>query len=188
MAPRKPITLFASQERVALPGSEKRGFSHPDAKPGAASRAPMTVSVIVRRKAPINLRALDGQQLTRARFSAQHGPDPAALKLVQQFAKEFGLTATVASPQLRTLQLTGSQVAMERAFDVKLTHHKVGDTTYRVREGSICVPSELVGVIEAVLGLDVGVDVAVDVRLRDAVDVVVRHGCSLPVGGAQRMM
>ena len=154
MAPRKPVTLFASQERVALPGSEKPGFSHPDAAPGTASRAPITVSVVVRRKSPLNLTALNGQRLTRAQLRSQHGVDPAALKLVQQFAQEFGLTADMASPQLRTLQLTGSQAAMERAFGVKLTHHKVGDTTYRVRQGTICIPSELVGAIEAVLGLD----------------------------------
>lgn len=154
MAPRKSVTLFASQERVALPGSEKPGFSHPDAAPGKASRAPITVSVIVRRKSPINLQALDGQRLTPAQFRAQHGADPAAVKLVQQFAQEFGLTAAMASPQLRNLQLTGSQAAMERAFGVKLAHHKVGDTTYRVRQGVVCIPSELVGAIEAVLGLD----------------------------------
>ncbi len=154
MATRKSITLFASQERVALPGSEKHGFEHPEAQPGSASRAPITVSVIVRRRSPINLQALDGKRLSRAQFRAQHGADPAAVKLVQTFAKEFGLTAAMASPELRTLQLTGSQAAMERAFDVKLTHRKVGDTTYRVRHGSICIPSELVGVIEAVLGLD----------------------------------
>ena len=154
MATRTSITLFASQQRVALPGSEKHGFSHPEAQPGSASRAPITVSVIIRPKSPINLQALDGKRLSRAQFRAQHGADPAAVKLVQAFAKEFGLTAAPASPELRTLQLTGSQAAMERAFDVKLTHHKVGDTTYRVRQGSICIPSELVGVIEAVLGLD----------------------------------
>ena len=39
MAARKSVTLFASQERVALPGSEKPGFSHPQATPGTASRA-----------------------------------------------------------------------------------------------------------------------------------------------------
>ena len=154
MATRKTVTIFASQERVALPGSEKSAFSHPDAAPAKPSRALITVSVIVRRISPIDAATLGRQRLSRAQFRARHGADPAALKLVQQFAKEFGLTAQLASPELRNLKLTGTQSAIETAFGVKLAHHKVGDAIFRVRQGAICIPAQLVGAIEAVLGLD----------------------------------
>ena len=90
MATRKTVTLFASQERVPLPGSERAPFSHPEASPGKPSRAPITVSVIVRRKSPIQTASLGRQRLSRAQFRTQHGADPAAVKLVQAFAKEFG--------------------------------------------------------------------------------------------------
>ncbi len=154
MTTRKPLTLFASQERVALPGSDRAAFTHPKAEPGKPSRAAITVSVIVRRKSPIDTANLGRNRLTRAQFRNQHGADPVAVKLVETFAKEFGLTAERAPAETRALRLTGPQAAIESAFGVKLLHHKVGDATYRVRQGSICIPSELVGAIEAVFGLD----------------------------------
>jgi len=43
---------------------------------------------------------------------------------------------------------------MQKAFGVTLLHKTLDGTTYRVREGSITLPAELVGPVEAVLGLD----------------------------------
>ncbi len=164
MAP-KATAHFASQARVALAGSEKKSINAPEsaaaAHPGKPKPTPppagaVTVSVVVRRKQPIDTQTLGtaAGRLSRPEYAKRHGPDPASVKLVKAFAKEFGLTAEVTSNGRRTVHLTGSSAAMQKAFGVKLAQHTIEGANYRVREGSICLPEELTGHVEAVLGLD----------------------------------
>jgi len=146
-------TRFSSQQRIVLAGSEKSTLA-PElqvAKPVAA-RGNLTVSVLLRRKTPLLMkRGRPQERLTRAAFARKHGAAPDSLKLVKAFAKEFGLKVERgAQPGPRTLQLTGSAAAMQKAFGVKLTQQG----SLRVREGSIYLPAELEGHVEAVLGLD----------------------------------
>jgi kumamolisin len=157
MASKKSVPHFATQSRTVLSGSEKAPF----AETGAEKPAPMgerfTVSVIVRRKTPLKAAHVTGEQrLTRARFNNNHAADPAAVKLVQQFAQEYGLTVQhgTPAPGRRTVKLTGTVANMQRAFGVSLAHKTMEGATYRVREGSIHLPAELQGYVVAVLGLD----------------------------------
>ena len=160
-----PKARFATQKRVALPGSEKKSVVETDAvtaegapPPSKPAKGNVTVSVVVRRKTPIDTKALTkpGGRMTRAEFAKRHGPDPASMKLVKSFGAEFGLTSETpgAATGRREVQLTGSASAMQKAFGVELKAHEIGGTTYRVREGSICLPEELIGHVDAVLGLD----------------------------------
>jgi kumamolisin len=112
--------------------------------------------VIVRRKKPINEKRLGKDRLTRTQFRQQHGADPDAVKRVRAFAKEFGLTVEKGTPEpgQRTIKLKGTVGAMQKAFDVSLGEKSMEGVAYRVREGSIRLPAELDGVVEAVLGLD----------------------------------
>ena len=112
--------------------------------------------MIVRRKKPLNTKRLGKDRLTRAQYRQQHAADPAAITLVRAFAKEFGLTVEkdTPKPERRTIKLTGTVAAMQKAFDVTLTQKVLDGNTYRVREGSIRLPAELAGAVEAVLGLD----------------------------------
>ena len=158
---------FATQTRVLLPGSEKAPFT-PEAAPAATpppatakaakpSKAAITVSVIVKPKQPVNRKTLGkpGAILTRPAYARLHGPDPASVKLLKAFAKEYGLTAEPASEASRcTIHLTGPQAALEKAFGVTLGQAQVERGTFRVREGAIMLPQELSGHVLAVLGLD----------------------------------
>ena len=146
---------FLSQPRVALPGSHKQAYP-PYVAADKKSTGKFTVSVIVRPKEAINTKTLGkpGARMTRAQFAAKHGPDKAALKLVKAFAAEFGLTTAGPTAGRRTVHVTGSLAAMEKAFGVVLKHHELDGTRFRVREGDICLPQELIGPVEAVLGLD----------------------------------
>jgi kumamolisin len=156
MASKTVSPRFSSQPRVALPGSEKAPLSAAVGEKAIRPSSTFTVSVIVRRKHAIKTRQLGKERLTRAQFRQQHGADPAAIRLVRAFAKEFGLTLEKGTPQPErcTLQLTGTVAAMQKAFGVTLTQKVLNGITYRVREGSIHLPSELTGAVEAVLGLD----------------------------------
>ena len=136
MAP-KATAYFASQTRIALPGSEKKSITAPESEPSAHPGKPkptpppagaITVSVVVRRKAPIDIRSLGkpGARMSRAEYSAKHGPDPASVKLVKAFAKEFGLTAEPARGRAGArCMLTGTAAAMQKAFGVTLIAHEV---------------------------------------------------------------
>jgi kumamolisin len=155
MAPKKSASRFSSQQRLVLPGSEKAPLSAAGEKPAPPSSV-LTVSVIVRRKNPLKTNRLGKDRLTRAQYRQQHGADPAAIKLVHAFAKEFGLTVEKGTPkpERRTIQLSGTVAAMQKAFGVTLTQQVLDGNTYRVREGSIRLPAELADAVEAVLGLD----------------------------------
>jgi kumamolisin len=156
MATVKSAPRFSSQPRVVLPGSEKAPLSAATGEKPLRAAGVLTVSVIVRRKSPLNTRRLGLDRLTRAQYRQQHAADPAAIKLVRAFAKEFGLTADkdTPKPERRTIKLSGTVAAMQKAFGVTLTQKNLDGTPYRVREGSIQLPSELAGAVEAVLGLD----------------------------------
>jgi kumamolisin len=155
MAQKKSVAHFASQGRMALAGSEKARVA--DASEGKPATGRVTVSVIVRRKAPLGQTNVTGvQRLTRAQFNAEHAADPAAVQLVKRFAKEYGLTVQSGTPApgRRTIKLTGTVANMQRAFGVSLESKVVDGKTYRVREGTITLPTELQGYVVAVLGLD----------------------------------
>jgi kumamolisin len=156
MPPKKLAPRFSSQQRVVLPGSEKAPLSAATSEKPARASSVLTVSVIVRRKRPLNTKRLGKDRLTRAQYRQQHAADPAAIKLVRAFAKEFGLNVDkdTPKPERRTIKLTGTVAAMQKAFDVTLTQKVLDGNIYRVREGSIRLPAELADAVEAILGLD----------------------------------
>jgi len=143
-------TRFSSQKRIALAGSEKSALVPAGKK--APARGSLMVTVVVKCKTPLPMKNGRPQvRLTRAAFAKQHGADPASLKLVKAFAKEFGLkVAPGLPPGPCTVQLTGSVAAMQKAFGVTLAQQG----SLRLREGAIWLPSELEGHVTAVLGLD----------------------------------
>src|ERR1700691_1415103 len=156
MARKTSSSRFSSQERVVLAGSEKTALSAPTSEKPARPSSVLTVSVIVRRKSLLNTKRLGIDRLTRAQYRRQHAADPAAITLVRAFAKEFGLTVEKGTPkpERRTIKLTGTVTAMQKAFGVTLMQKVLDGNTYRFREGSILLPAELAGAVEAILGLD----------------------------------
>ena len=154
---KKSIPHLTASPRTVLPGSEKAPFVQTDVEKPAPPSTRITVSVIVKRKAPLKSTNRTGKErLTHAQYRQQHASDPNAVKLVRAFAKEYDLKVApdTPGPERRTIKLTGTIASMQKAFGVSLVHKTVDGATYRVREGSITLPSELVGPVEAVLGLD----------------------------------
>ena len=164
-----PTTHFAEQPRVPVPGSERTPFTTesnarlPFATPEVVSsqvlpqHQHMTISVIVRPKSPIDPArlGLGNQPISRERFAEMHGADPASVTLVKQFAEEYGLQVEADThPGRRTVHLTGSVLAMEKAFGTTLEQQATTHGNLRVRTGALTIPQELAGHITAVLGLD----------------------------------
>jgi kumamolisin len=154
---KKAAAPLAASPRTVLPGSEKAPFVQTAGEKPAPSGTKITVSVVVKRKNALKASNRTGKdRLTHAQYRKTHGADPDAVKLVRAFAKEYGLTVAphTPGPERRTVQLIGTVAAMQKAFGVTLIHKVQDGETYRVREGSITLPTELVGPVVAVLGLD----------------------------------
>jgi len=158
MASKKALNLPQPiVRRAVLPGSEKAPLLHPAAEKPARPGAKMVVSVVVRRKTALTAAHTSGKvRLTHAQYRKSHGADPDAVKQVRAFAKEFGLTVEpdTPGPERRTIKLSGTVADMQKAFGTALFEKKIDGVTYRVRQGSIDLPAELVGAVVAVLGLD----------------------------------
>jgi kumamolisin len=143
---------------VPLAGSEKKPFTEGGASPKTApvKSGKITVSLVLKPKTPLVLKKGKRQDvMSRAAFVKTHGTDPASLKMVKAFAKEMGMTVdSSAANGPCIVKLTGSATVMQKAFGVTLQQVTTSDGTFRVREGMIYVPEELVGHVYAVLGLD----------------------------------
>ncbi|MGA9672290.1 MAG: S53 family peptidase [Terracidiphilus sp.] len=156
--PVKP-SLFAAEDRVILPGSEKAAPPNAEHVKATPTKSQVTVSVIVKRKEPLKIIQRGGRtngpaRVSRTEFNKRHVGDPSAISKVKAFAKEFNLTVERDPAMPRTVQLTGSAADIQKAFGVELNQKKIDGTEYRVREGGIHLPTSLAGSVEAVLGLD----------------------------------
>jgi kumamolisin len=92
--------------------------------------------------------------LTREEYERSHGARPEDVKRVRSFAAEFGLRVASEDRAARRIKLTGTVRAFNEAFGVSLRRYEHSSGTYRCRTGSLSVPSDLAGIIEAVFGLD----------------------------------
>ena len=93
--------------------------------------------------------------LSREELAKQFGAAPDDVAKVEAFAHTHGLTVVRADPAARSVVLSGTIAQFQSAFGVRLEHyehHTAGQ--FRGRTGTISVPDDLHGVVEAVLGLD----------------------------------
>jgi kumamolisin len=150
--------------------------------PGARIIAPadplerFEVSVLVRRQAPADLSAriagltagTRSPHLSREEFTLRHGAAAADLAAVRDFATAHQLTVVQEHAGRRTLVLSGTVAQFCAAFHVQLHQYAHDGGSYRGRTGSIELPPELQGVVEAVLGLDNRPQARTHFRIRPA--------------------
>jgi kumamolisin len=117
----------------------------------ADSAEEITVTLVVRSKRP---GLPPSGSMSREAFAQEYGAAPADLGKVESFARAHGLAVVEQSAARRSVVLRGSVAAMNAAFGVALKRCRAGDMTYRGRQGALSVPSDLAGVVAAVLGLD----------------------------------
>jgi len=151
----------AEPARVVLPGSQKTAALDAVRLRATPARTKITVSVIVKRKEALKINQRGGRangpvRVSRTWFKKHHSADPAAMKQIRAFAREYKLKVEPdpSAAERRTVQLTGAAADIQRAFGVELEQKSINGTEYRVREGAIHLPASLSGVVEAVLGLD----------------------------------
>jgi kumamolisin len=119
------------------------------------------VSVILNRKTPLDIAALGGRQMSREEYAANYGAAQKDFDTVVAFATASGLAVDSARSSLlrRRVELRGPVSAFNAAFGVELTDYQSNAAGRSKHEfhaivGPVKVPTELLGSVEAVLGLD----------------------------------
>ena len=147
-----------TQKRVVLPRTKRAVPTHATHIGRTGSQQVISVSVIVKRKNPLEVHKLGGRILSREEFDAQYAGDPASFDALRQFAHQHGLAVDEAASSLsrRTLVLRGPAQAMERAFGVELNDYEETGTSRRFHgfAGEVSLPESHSGLVDAVLGLD----------------------------------
>ncbi len=150
--PRHPLK---GSERQPLPGAKAVGKADP------AER--LEVSVLLHRSNADALtdrvqklarRERAGGPLSREEFDKQFGADSKDIAAVRKFAHAHGLAVVQEHAGRRTVVLSGTVAQFESAFGVELQQFEHPGGSYRGRVGSVHLPDELNGRVEAVLGLD----------------------------------
>jgi kumamolisin len=115
----------------------------------------LEVTVKVRRKKELpELNDRPKEAMTREELAAKYGASKEDLKKVSQAFEKFGLQTVQANEATRSVRLSGTVAAMERAFMVKLFNYAHPSGDYRGRVGSVHVPVGVKDIVEGVFGLD----------------------------------
>jgi len=93
-------------------------------------------------------------QLSHEDFAAMHGCDIADIQAVESFAAEHHFTVDRVDNAARTVKLSGNLHRLAEAFGASLELRKLAGGTYRTRSGGLTVPTELNGIVIAILGFD----------------------------------
>jgi kumamolisin len=148
--------MAQSPKRVTLPRSERKPPANATDTGRVPSQQVLSVSLIVRRKNPLHLSELKGRVLSREEFDRKYAASEADFKMLRLFASEYGLSVDESASSLarRTLVLRGTVENLEKAFGVELHEYQRAGNKFHGFTGTVSVPENHVGVVEAVLGLD----------------------------------
>jgi len=145
---------LAGSDRLPYQGAKAVGKADP------AER--LEVSILVRRSNAVGLtervkqlaRGVTAGHLSHDDFDRQFGASGGDIAAVRQFAAANGLAVVQEHAGRRTIVLSGTVARFNAAFGVDLQQFEYPAGSYRGRTGSVQLPDELLGIVEAVLGLD----------------------------------
>jgi kumamolisin len=156
--------MAASQDYTPLKGSEHQHPAHHKSLNPTSGDETVTVTMILRRKpGGPKMRGLDDfaarrgmahAASTHAKYASDHGADPKELEQVAAFAQSHGLRVVESHQGRRSVVVSGTVAAINKAFDVTLRDYDSPRGKYRGHEGSVALPHALAGIVEAVSGLD----------------------------------
>jgi kumamolisin len=147
-----------SGQRSPVPGSEDKLRAGERWSTGAAPDQPITASILLRRPpgAPSQQDLLSGHYQAPSREAAEASlrADPADMKAVTDFLQQQGLKVVDQDAAARRVRFAGDAATIDSAFDVRLRWAEdAKGQRFLTYEGAISIPSQLSGIITAVLGL-----------------------------------
>jgi len=141
-------TSIKGTEHILLPGARAIGPSDPHQL--------IEISVVLKHRQPLAMPEHEGKILSHNEFAKAFGADPADVDKIRQFARENNLQMLERGDEAlrRTVTLSGTASAMEKAFSVDLVEYEHEDGSYRGHPGSIQMPEEYASLVSGVFGLD----------------------------------
>jgi kumamolisin len=156
--------MVTKHKRINIKGSEKIAMSGAKAVGPVPDDERFEVTIRLRSRNPIeNLSSSSAladtlpqnrTYMSRDEFATTYGADQQDIDKIEAFAQNNGLVVVEASPERRSVVLSGTAAAFNTAFGTKLQHFEHPDGTYRGRTGALSVSSEVTDIIEGVFGLD----------------------------------
>ena len=99
--------------------------------------------------------ALPKKAMTRDQFAAKYGADRSDANRIAKVLQGYGLKIEETSLLTRSMRVSGSAAAMERAFKPNLGVYRDPEQgEFRGREGALQIPAQLDGLLKGVHGLD----------------------------------
>ena len=146
---------------VPLPGSARTQLPDVQSAGQLNESETITVTLVLRRRAQVPAALVIGPEtVTHEELDAQYGAETDDIALVTSTMTELGLTVTDTHQGSRRMMVSGTISALSTAFGTTLTLvtspqlDGTGQATHRYRSGSLSVPTDLAGIVIAVLGLD----------------------------------
>ncbi|HZC43834.1 MAG TPA: S53 family peptidase [Acidobacteriaceae bacterium] len=146
----------SSSPRVSLPFVDRKLPAAARVVGAIPPNDEVRVSVIVKRKQPLDLAKLSGRHLSRTEFANNYAASTDAFDQLRRFASEHGLSVDEGASSLerRTLVLTGTAEKMQQAFGVQLQQVEHEGRHYRIHRQAVSMPQDCAAIVDAVLGLD----------------------------------
>jgi len=171
---------LAFENKVPLPGSERRPFPKAKQVGPVPPAEPVQVTVVLRRRGgkPAHQPGAVLPRISYASFAEEYGADPKDIALVERFAHHAGLTVVEHNEAKRRVILSGPADAVAKAFGVQDFSCCVVEPQgqqFRTRTGSLSIPRELADVVIAVLGLDTRPVAHAQFRVRPAQQAAVSY-------------
>ena len=151
-------------KKNALQGSERQPVSGARLVGQADPSERLEVTVLLRRSHKEEFEAIvqkatgrsgaDNGRLSHEAFEKKFGASTADIAAVRKFATAHGISVVQEHAGRRTMVLSGTVAQFNAAFGVDLGRFEFADGSYRGRTGSVHLPEELMGCVDAVLGLD----------------------------------
>lgn len=153
--------MSPNSARCELPHSAHPSVPNATHVGKAAGEREIRVSVILNRKTQLDIPSLKGRQISREEYAGIYGAAQQDFDAVRAFAQANGLKVDQNKSSLlrRRVELRGSIDAFNKAFGVELHDYEPSGATkkgarFHAIVGPVTVPGNLVGCVEAVLGLD----------------------------------
>lgn len=155
------LSKDVTNKQIALPGSHRIRAAAAEALQPADAGLEMSVTVKLRRKAPLpEINAQQPQILTAQELAQRYGASQEDMDLAARTFEQHGLTVTGTDLASCSLSLSGTVGDVEAAFGTKLFsfkaagEFKMAGAMPRVRSGDLYIPAALAGIVEGVFGLD----------------------------------
>jgi kumamolisin len=151
--------------RIPLPGSHKAAphdaVAIGDVDPNAEAR----VTLYLRRRNEARFGQyiddhakhdahLDRHHLSHEALCHHFGSSAEDVSQIARFAHQHGLQVLDDHTARRSVTLSGTILALSKAFGVELKRYRAEGYSFRGRQGAIHVPKELEGIVTSVLGFD----------------------------------